>query len=185
MKGYKGFTKKDCKLVCQDVEYEIGSTYRVTPNEKIEICNIGIHYCKKVEDILNYYPADKDLVICEIEDLDENSEDKDDKTVTSKIKIIKEIDAEKYPFKYDEHGNKTYQKDSYGNEYFYEYKYDEHGNIIYKKDSDGYEWVWKYDEHGNMTYKKNPNGYEWVWKYDEHGNMTYKKNTYGYELFWK
>ena len=88
-------------------------------------------------------------------------------------------------YKYDDHGNKIYGKDNYGIEYYY--KFDDHNNMIYEKDSNGneYHWEYKYDDKGNIIYKKYPSGGECYleYEYDDKGNMIYMKSDRGYEWF--
>jgi len=180
MKGYKSFKRENGKLKCEDVEYEIGGTYEVKPKRgRIKVCNIGIQYYTKIECMLNYHLEKEDLIICEIEDVGDQREVKKNKISTNKIKIIKEINKDEYPFKCDERGNIIYEKDHKKNEYFWVYKYDEKGNMIYEKDSCGYEyfWVYKYDEKGNMIYKKDSDGIEYFWKYDEKGKLIRRENN--------
>ena len=184
IKGYKGFKWKENKLNCEDVNYQVGKTYEV--KGKIKLCNIGIHYCEKIDDILTYYDL-KDLVICEVEDLGKTIKS-NDKNVTNKLKIVKIINKSKWNklfkrYKYDNKGNMIYKKDCYGDEYFWEY--DDKGNIIYQKDCDGKEYYYKYDNKGNMIYKKDCYGDEYFYKYDNKGNMIYQKNCYGKEYFYK
>ncbi len=179
IKGYKGFKWKENKLNCEDVNYQVGKTYEV--KGKIKLCNIGIHYCEKIDDVLTYYDV-KDLVICEVEDLGKTIKS-NDKNVTNKLKIVKIINKPQF----DDKGNIIYQKDGGGKEYFWEYKYDNKGNIIYKKDCYGDEYFYKYDDKGNKIYQKDWYGYEYFWeyKYDDKGNIIYKKDCYGKEYFYK
>lgn len=81
-KGYKGFNKD---LQCRGFQYELGKTYEC---ETAEVCSKGFHYCKKIKDVLDYYPITSRF--CEIEDLGKTVT-KQNKSATTKIKIVKEL----------------------------------------------------------------------------------------------
>ena len=86
MKGFKGFNKD---LKCRDFQYEIGKEY--THEGDIELCKKGFHFCKKIVDVLKYYKiTDDNFRLCEVEATGKVIEG-DDKCVTDKIKIIREI----------------------------------------------------------------------------------------------
>ena len=86
VKGYKGFDKD---LKCRGFQYEIGKEYEC--NENIELCERGFHFCKKIVDVKGYYNIEnEDYRLCEIEATGKVIEG-DDKCVTDKIKIIREI----------------------------------------------------------------------------------------------
>ena len=52
VEGYKG-TDKDMK--CRDFQYELGKTYDIPKDEKIEACKGGFHLCLKLNDVFSYY----------------------------------------------------------------------------------------------------------------------------------
>jgi hypothetical protein len=160
-KGYKGFYKENGKLMCRDTSYEVGKTYATN---RVEVCDWGIHYCKKLIDVLGYYTYKDNLVICEVEDIGDQSVTTDKKTATNKLKIVREVKALKSKIKS-------------------RYKFDKNNNLIYEKDSAGNEWFWKYDKNNNKIYKKNSAGDEWFWKYDKNNNKIYKKNSAGDEWY--
>ena len=81
-KGYKGFNKD---LQCRGFQYELGKTYEC---ETAEVCSKGFHYCKKIKDVLDYYPITSRF--CEIEDLGKTVTEQN-KSATTKIKIVKEL----------------------------------------------------------------------------------------------
>ena len=86
VKGYKGFDKN---LKCRNFQYEIGKEYEC--NENIELCERGFHFCKKIVDVKDYYNIkNENCRLCEIEATGKVIEG-DDKCVTDKIKIIREI----------------------------------------------------------------------------------------------
>ena len=89
VKGYKAFNKD---LTCRDFQYEIGKEFE--HKGKIGLCESGFHFCKKIVDIQNYYNLkDENTRLCEIEATGQVIEG-DDKCVTNKIKIIREISKE-------------------------------------------------------------------------------------------
>ena len=91
MKGYKGFDKNLC---CRGFQYEVGKSYELGENEKLDICNCGFHFCKKMSWAHEYYSlSNKSTRICEIEALGDVQE-KDNKCVTDKIKIVRELSRE-------------------------------------------------------------------------------------------
>jgi hypothetical protein len=83
-KAYKGF---DFNWKCRDFQYEVGKIYETKDN--IEVCEKGFHCCKNPIDVFNYYNDVKGKY-AEVEILGEEKK-KEDKTVTSKIKIVKEL----------------------------------------------------------------------------------------------
>ena len=87
-KAYKWFKKW---LVCDwwngKYQFEIGKTFK--QEWEVKLCNNWFHFWYKLNDIYQYYPQDS--IICEVEilgklDIWEN------KSCTSEIKIIKELD---------------------------------------------------------------------------------------------
>ena len=86
IKGYKAFNKD---LTCREFQYEIGKEFEY--KGKIELCRSGFHFCKRIVDIQNYYDLkDESTRLCEIEAVGQVIEG-NDKCVTDKIKIIREI----------------------------------------------------------------------------------------------
>jgi len=91
VKGFKGFNKN---LQCRGFQYEIGKTYEMDGN--IQLCDTGFHFCRKLFDVHGYYNFNnEDNRFCEIEALGEVI-DGDDKSVTNKIKIVREIPKEEF-----------------------------------------------------------------------------------------
>ena len=85
--AYKGFNSD---LTCRGFQYKIGEKYSC--DEKIIICEKGFHACKEPLDVLNYY-SEPDSRYCTVEQSGEIIRSSDNtKQVSSKIKIIKEID---------------------------------------------------------------------------------------------
>ena len=84
MKGYKGF---NADMTCRGFQYEVGKEYEI--DGEISLCNHGFHFCKKMADAFGYYGG-IDCRYAEVEAIGEIIEG-DDKCVTDKIRIIKEI----------------------------------------------------------------------------------------------
>lgn len=53
MKGYKG---TDRNMRCRGMQYEVGKTYHV--DGVIELCQNGMHFCKNLPDVFNFYERD-------------------------------------------------------------------------------------------------------------------------------
>ena len=86
MKGYKGFNKD---MTCRGFQYEVGKEYE--HKGSIKLCDRGFHFCKKIGDVQNFYDiTGENYILCEIEATGRVIEG-DDKCVTDKIKIIREI----------------------------------------------------------------------------------------------
>lgn len=51
IKGYKGM---DANMRCRGMQYDVGKTYHV--DGKIEMCKNGLHFCKNLVDVFNFYP---------------------------------------------------------------------------------------------------------------------------------
>jgi len=74
---------------------------------------------------------------------------------------------------YDNKGNIIYEKNSDGDEYWYEY--DIKGNLIHFKNSDGKERWHEYDDKGNEIHYKSHDSKEKWWEYDYHPNGKVKQ----------
>ena len=92
MKGYK---MMNSDMSCKGFQYEVGKEYTLDGN--LILCKRGFHFCENPFDCLKYYnniKGDKRLFLVEVTG-DVITEG--DKSVTNKIKIIKEIkDIEKF-----------------------------------------------------------------------------------------
>jgi len=93
VKGYKGF---DGNLCCRGYQYEVGKTFEV--KGQIGICDWGLHFCRNLFSVNNYYPFDNDSCrFCEVEAVGEVIDSDDgDKSVTNKLKIVREIPREEF-----------------------------------------------------------------------------------------
>ena len=85
---------------------------------------------------------------------------KENKLIRSKTKKLIKPNTLK-----DKNGNITYNKDSYGFEYWNEY--DSNNNQTHYKDSDGFEEWNEYDSNNNLTYHKDNEGFEEWKEYDD------------------
>ena len=142
MKGYKGFNSD---LKCRDKQYEVGKTYH--QGGEIELCRNGIHFCKNLKDVFQYYPDGR---YCEVEASGTILTD-EDKFVTSDITIIRELDTIEvnrlcYGFGYGD-------GDGYGNSNGYAYCY---GNSRGDGYGDGYSYG---SDNGNGFGYGDGNGY--------------------------
>lgn len=87
MKGYKVFNSD---WTCRGFQFEVGKVFEedVTP----VCCDKGFHFCTKASDCFSYYNFDPNNKVAEVEALGEiDSNDKDSKCCTNKIKIVREI----------------------------------------------------------------------------------------------
>ncbi len=91
VKGFKGFNND---LTCRGFQYEVGKTYKT--DRDISLCDWGFHFCRKMLDVNSYYSFDNENNrYCEIEAVGQII-DGDDKSVTNKIKIVREIPKEEF-----------------------------------------------------------------------------------------
>ena len=85
MKGYKAFEKG---LVCRGKQYQENTVFE---EEKAEICNSGMHFCKNPLDVLEHYSLvderGNQTEFAEVEALDEALTDDNKKFCTKKLKI--------------------------------------------------------------------------------------------------
>ena len=133
MKGYKGM-KSD--MTCRGKRFEIGKTYM---EENVKLCIRGIHWCKNLKDVFDFYDADGSNRFFEV-DADEVETD-GHKSVASKLTVIRELseieinrivygdgdgdgygygDGDGYGYGYgygDGYGNGNGYGDGYGNGY--------------------------------------------------------------------
>ena len=94
MRGYKAFNKG---LICRDKQYQENTIFE---EERAEICESGMHFCKNPLDVLDYY----DLVdskcelseFAEVEALDEVKTDDNKKFCTKKLKIGAKLDLSQF-----------------------------------------------------------------------------------------
>ena len=93
MKGYKAFEKG---LVCRGKQYAENTVFE---EDKAEICESGMHFCKNPLDVLDYYPLVDDkgnmTEFAEVEALDEVLTDDDKKFCTKKLKVGAKINFPK------------------------------------------------------------------------------------------
>jgi hypothetical protein len=84
----KGFKVFNPDWTCRDFKYEVGQTYET--DNKISLCSHGFHFCQRAVDCFNHYgfnPANK---VAEVDAIGK-VENGNNKSVTNKIKIVREI----------------------------------------------------------------------------------------------
>ena len=169
--------------VCNDMKYEVGRTY--TKRKPPIICEYGYHYCKKIDDVFAYYTYQKGITkLFEIEDLGRNKTD-EDKTVTNKIKIVREIPLSEWNglmkrHVFDDRGNMIKRA---GETCEYEtWNYDEKDRIIGHTTSWGYTMKWEYDDADRIIRKERETGFWETWEYNDSGDRTKMTNSDG---FWE
>lgn len=88
MKAYKAFNPD---MTCRGFQYEIGKTYAI--KEEPIMCERGFHACLSLETVFRYYLPYKKPILCEVEVLGDVVHGRffDDKVVTNKIQIVREL----------------------------------------------------------------------------------------------
>ncbi|GAA0382451.1 DUF7666 domain-containing protein [Paenibacillus motobuensis] len=84
----KGFKVFNPDWTCRGFQYEVGKTF--THEGHMELCDEGFHFCEKLANCFNYYDFNIDNKVAEVEALGE-VESGDDKSVTNKIRIVREL----------------------------------------------------------------------------------------------
>ena len=108
MKAYKA----TYNMKCRDFTYEVGKTY--TFHGGLLMCKQGFHFCKKIDDVLEYYTVKQELKILEIEC--EEIECNGNKSLTNKLKVLRVIPVSEWNdlfenYQFDENGNKISYED--------------------------------------------------------------------------
>ena len=88
IKGYKVFNHD---WTCRDFKYTVGKTY--LHEGPIGLCETGFHFCQRAIDCFNYYSFNPNNKVAEVEALG-RTYTSGDKSVTDKIRIIREISWE-------------------------------------------------------------------------------------------
>lgn len=101
IKGYKAFKRDaDGKLFTHpnNMErnyFEVGNTYSISNNDNIELCKNGFHFCKKLNQIFDFYLFSPSIAYCEVRGIFKNDlrdiDEDDQKLCTRSITIIKEL----------------------------------------------------------------------------------------------
>ena len=86
IKGYKVFNPD---WTCRGFQYKVGEKF--VHNGNIEMCGKGFHFCRKASDCFNYYQFNSNNKVAEVKAIG-LVETRDDKSVTDKIKIVREIE---------------------------------------------------------------------------------------------
>ena len=87
MKGYKG-TDKDMK--CRGFQYELDKIFIV--DDDIKLCRNGIHFCKNLKDVFQFYRNDDENRFFEVEAAGVVKGD-GKKFVASKVRFIRELSS--------------------------------------------------------------------------------------------
>ena len=94
MRGYKAFNKG---LICRDKQYRENTVFE---EERAEICESGMHFCKNPLNVLDYYNlVDGNCELsefAEVEALDEVKTDDNEKFCTKKLKIGAKLDLNQF-----------------------------------------------------------------------------------------
>ena len=85
IKGYKVFNPD---WTCRGFQYKVGETF--VHSGDIEMCGSGFHFCRKASDCFSYYDFNSNNKVAEVEAIG-LVETRGDKSVTDKIKIVREI----------------------------------------------------------------------------------------------
>lgn len=193
-KGYKA----TYNFKCMDLTYEVGKEYKITDKK---LCSHGFHYCEVLDDTLEFYEYNEDLVLLEIEDLDKDSVKGSGKVVSDHIKILRVVPHNELDrCQFDDNGNmisngewtKTYNKDGKVLECIFEddyeeiYTYDTKGNTIRYETYDPkshFKHVeeYTYDDRGNLLTLLTDKGFFSEKMYDENNNVIYHKDSTGFE----
>ena len=86
--GVKGYKVFNSDWTCRGKQYTCPGKFE--ENVKLLICSRGIHFCKKAVDCFNYYDFNPDFHVAEVVAYGRVVE-RDDKCVTDKLEIIREI----------------------------------------------------------------------------------------------
>ena len=86
--GIKGYKVFNSDWTCRGFQYKVGETY--IHNGNIEMCGSGFHFCQKASDCFSYYQFNSNNKVAEIEAIG-LVETSDNKSVTDKIVIVREI----------------------------------------------------------------------------------------------
>jgi hypothetical protein len=88
-KTIKGYKVTDENMQCRGYQYELNKTYK--EDGSIELCEKGFHFCLKPSHCFNYYEFTSDNRVFEIE-ASGTVINGDDKSCSSEIKFVKEIE---------------------------------------------------------------------------------------------
>lgn len=86
--GVRGYKVFNSDWTCRGKQYTCPGKFE--ENVKLLICSRGIHFCKKAVDCFNYYDFNPDFHVAEVVAYGRVVE-RDDKCVTDKLEIVREI----------------------------------------------------------------------------------------------
>ena len=85
VKGFKAFGPN---MKCRDFQFKVGKTYK--HKGAVELCKFGFHFCRRAQDVFNYYTFDPTNIVCEVEARG-TVKHGDDKSVCSELKVLKQL----------------------------------------------------------------------------------------------
>jgi len=88
-KTIKGYKVTNPNYTCQGFKYEVGKTYTIEGDPSL--CSRGFHFCQRPERCFDYYSFNSNNHVFEISASGKIIGNPDDKSVTNKITIIREI----------------------------------------------------------------------------------------------
>lgn len=92
--AYKAFKDVDGVLTCRDFKFKVGETYSIEKGTTLEMCRNGFHCCRNMRNTIEYYSDEiTSYRYCEVL-IGEESITIKGKTVTSTIKILRELGRE-------------------------------------------------------------------------------------------
>ena len=112
MRGYKGMEND---MTCRGMQYEVGKTYRV--EGPVELCKRGLHFCKNLKDVFDFYGRDKGNRFFEVEACGNDVISDGKKCVTSELTVIRELTE--VELNRSTYGNGYGDGNGYGNGYGY------------------------------------------------------------------
>ena len=161
-------------FICLNHKFEIGKTYEL-PRTPV-MCKYGFHYCKNPINVLNHYSIQHNFKLLEIEDLGECIHSCD-KSVTNKLRVIREIPKEEYYQLFGIVNNELTIKRSYS--FHMKHKYDQNNNLILYKNSNDYSVKYDYDQNNNLIFIEDSNGWWEKRKYDQNNNLIFIEDSNG------
>lgn len=204
------YYKATYNFKCRDQTYQVGKTYT---SDQLKICNSGMHFCKQMICVLDYYKYNKDFVLLEVEILGKIVSE-GTKHATNKLKVLREIPFSEYSLKFKHlvfdafrniiriknkynGGQKVFIYDNYGNLikswletkegkkklHLCEYTYDSRGNILTKQSSDAGTTTYTYDECGNMLSEEINGRICRELTYDTRGNILSIKTAGNLDIY--
>lgn len=89
----KGFKAMNIDMTCRDYQFEIGKTYEIDNDKKLELgTDSGFHFCLKLNNVFNYY----DFKMCRLFEVEPIGDvvTGSKKSITKKLRIVRELTQE-------------------------------------------------------------------------------------------